>query len=375
MKSRYAATGITVAVALCGFFATALDSSCTSSEVQGDEAGPCYPNGSCDSGLTCVSNLCAHGDAGSEGASSSGGISRSGGSSSSGAGGGEGGVSVADCGAHGTLGSCGANDSSPGGDASSEASSGSSGDSGSSADGSTGGCATMTNQLTVKFNPAYSAYEPNHTYAVPIAVNAMNATLTASDPTAVGIQLSADLSRNGFTGWILTMLKAPTGPVTLTAQVGNDCTATQLFVTSVTSDDWQIGNQRYSNGASLHLLNPDGSIFETADGGPACTSCHGPTAPSGFLYDVNWTPEQAGGYSDDDLIGIVVHGVVPEGGYFDPNIISMMNFHTMHQWTDIAPDQYKGIVAYLRSLAPMAQQGPINLGGFGPGGPGAGGGG
>jgi hypothetical protein len=271
----------------------------------------------------------------------------------------------------------------------------------------------QTGDLIVKFNPVYSAYEASHTYAVPIAVNAMNATLTASDPTAVGIQQNADLSMNGLTGWTLTMLKAPTSPVTLEVQVqdvadtgadttiadggsdveetgadatvdaadaggavGNRCTATQLFVTSVTSNDWQIGYQRYNTGASLHLKgDPDGSILETADGGPACTSCHGITATSGFLNDATHTPEQTGGYSDDDLIGIIVHGVVPDGGYFDPNILSMMSFHAIHQWTDIMPDQYKGMVAYLRSLTPMALPGINLLGGFAQGGPGDAGGG
>jgi hypothetical protein len=247
----------------------------------------------------------------------------------------------------------------------------------------------------MKFSPVYSAYESSHTYAVPVVVNTMNATLTASDPTAVGIAQNADLSQNGFTGWTLTMLSVPSGPVTLTAQVGNYCTSAQLNVTMATSDDWQIGNARYNNGASLHLpmfggrgggdggpppmmMPPNtsgGSPFETADGGPACTSCHGETATSGFLNDVAHTPEQTGGFSDDDLVNIIVHGVVPDGGYFDPNIISMTMWHSIHQWADIMPDQYRGMVVYLRSLTPVPQMGHVNLGGFIGGARDAGGGG
>jgi hypothetical protein len=258
--------------------------------------------------------------------------------------------------------------------------------------GGGGGC-TNTNYLTLTFSPMYSAYEPSHTYQLPVIVNTDPATLTVSDTTAVQFQEDPELSVNGYHGWMLTMLKAPNGPITLTAQAGNACGSAQLFITSATPDDWQIGNARYNNGASLHfpmfggggdggrpmgpppMMTMDGSFFETADGGPACTSCHGETATSGFLNDVAHTPEQTGGFSDMDLINIIVHGQVPEGGYFDPNILSMPMWHMLHQWTDIQPDQYLGMVVYLRSLTPVAQMGHINLGGFMFGGPRDGGGG
>jgi hypothetical protein len=249
----------------------------------------------------------------------------------------------------------------------------------------------MTNQLVIKFSPVYSAYESTHMYAVPVAVNAAGATLSASDKTAVGIQPNADLTTGMYTGWTLTMLGAPANPVTLTVQVGNYCNTALLNITSVTADDWEIGKERYNNGASLHFpmfggggdggrpmgppMGMDGSFFETADGGPACTNCHGPTAMSGFLNDIAHTPEQTGGFSDNDLINIIVHGMVPDGGYFDPNIISPTNWHGLHQWTDIQQDQYNGMIAYLRSLTPVAQMGHVNLGGFVGGGPRDGGGG
>jgi len=93
----------------------------------------------------------------------------------------------------------------------------------------------------------------------------------------------------------------------------------------------------------------------------------------GFLNDVSNTPEQTGGFSDQDLLNIILNGVVPDGGYFDPNIISPTNWHMLHRWTDITPDQQKGIVVYLRSLPPAAQKGSANIGGFGRGGDGGGG--
>jgi hypothetical protein len=252
---------------------------------------------------------------------------------------------------------------------------------GNTGDSGAGTCANP-NALTIAFSPMYSAYEPTHTYQLPVIVNTIGATLTASDPTAVAIQPNPDLTINGYTGWTLQMQSAPSGPVTLTAQAGSYCGSAQLSITAATSDDWQIGNARYNNGASLRIpmfgrgdggrppmmmMGMDaGSFFETADGGPACTSCHGETATSGILNDVAHTPEQTGGFSDDDLVNIVVNGVVPDGGYFDMSILPMAMWHTFHRWSDIMPDQYKGMVVYLRSLTPMAQMGSFNIRGFGP---------
>jgi hypothetical protein len=252
--------------------------------------------------------------------------------------------------------------------------------------GSSASNCTTTEQMVIKFSPMYSAYDGMHTYELPVVVNVESATLTASDMTAVGIQANQELSAPalpGFTGWTLTMRKAPPTPITLTAQVGNFCNTAQLTITPAQPSDWDIGNARYNNGASLHfpmfggrgggdagmmMMGPPtgdgGSFFETADGGPACTSCHGPTATMGFLDDVSHTPEQTGGFSDMDLINIVVNGVVPDGGYFDPNIISMANWNMFHRWADIQQDQYLGMIVYLRSLTPAAQTGKVNLGGF-----------
>jgi hypothetical protein len=256
--------------------------------------------------------------------------------------------------------------------------------------GSTAANCTTTNQLIIQFSPMYSAYEPSNTYKLPVIANVANATLTVSDPSAVGIQSNPDLTNSQYTGWTLQMLKAPNpsadggaGSVTLTVTAQGYCNSAQLYITAATADDWQIGNQRYNNGMSIHIpmfggadggrpmgpppmMTQDGSFFETAEGGPACTSCHGMTATNFILKDIAHTPEQTGGFSDNDLVNIIVNGVVPPGGYFDPNIISMMNWHSFHQWSDIQPDQYKGMVVYLRSLTPVAQMGSVNFNGFGP---------
>jgi hypothetical protein len=239
-------------------------------------------------------------------------------------------------------------------------------------------CATP-NGLAISFNPMYSAYvtDKPHTFQIPAVVAAGNATWTASDMTAVSFQPNADLTMGGYTGTTITVLAAPSTPVTIVAQAGGLCGSAPLSITSATEADWQIGNARYNNGMSLHVpmfggrggeggAGPaldGGSPFDMGDSGPACTSCHGATATSNIFTDVSHTPEQTGGFSDDDLLTIVLHGMVPDGGYFDP-IVTPMLWHTIHQWADITPDQQKGIVVYLRSLPPAAQAGGVNIGGF-----------
>jgi hypothetical protein len=80
-----------------------------------------------------------------------------------------------------------------------------------------------------------------------------------------------------------------------------------------------------------------------------------------IFQDVAHTPQQTGGFSDDDMLNIVLDGVVRDGGYFDPSIISYQNWQIFHQWKDITPDQQTGIVVYLRSIPPAAQMGIVDF--------------
>jgi len=99
----------------------------------------------------------------------------------------------------------------------------------------------------------------------------------------------------------------------------------------------------------------------------ACTNCHGQMSNGMILgmklfSDVSHTPEQTGGFSDDQLTNVVVHGTVPSGGYFDDSIICYPVWHQVHTWWDIAsPTQQKGINAYLRALTPREQYGCFEL--------------
>lgn len=218
--------------------------------------------------------------------------------------------------------------------------------------------------LRVLFSPAYSAYDGMHTFQVPAIVDGINGSLvtwSVSDPSKVSFQ--PDPSTGGI---MMTTLGA--GSVTITAQAGNLCGSSVLTITQATPDDWAIGNARYNNGVSLHLVNgrlpdPDQGDAGVSNASAACTSCHGQTAQSGFFKDIAHTPEQTAGFSDQEMIDIAINAQVPDGGYFDPAIISYHRWQEIHHWADIAPDQQKGMVVYLRSLTPTPQMGSADWGG------------
>jgi len=280
-------------------------------------------------------------------------------------------------------------------------------------DGSTGGegsvqttCANPT--LNIIFAPMYSAYIPGsttHTFQIPaILDDGSEATWSVSDPSKATL---ATQMFNGDPGTMITV--TGTGTVTVIAtKSGGVCGTSTLNITSATENDWQNGSTRYNDGVSLHLgpgdggfMRPEGGFGDggfmrpegggmggggmdndsgcgivEVDGGTACTNCHGATGMTLF-NDVAHTPEQTGGFSDEDLINIIVHGEIPDGGYFDPSVViagcdggtcadrAYQRWHALHQWCDITSDEYTGIVTYLRSLTPAPQTGTSNFGGRG----------
>lgn len=258
-----------------------------------------------------------------------------------------------------------------------------------SPDGSSGSSScTTTNALTIAFNPMYSASIPgstDHMFQVPAVVTGVSGAAvqwSVSDSTA--LQTQTDQSTGGT---LITVLKP--GTYRVNAQAGGLCGSATLNVTSATEDDWMAGNMRYNNGVALinpfaNMMGGDGgipmgpppggfmipgpntpSILEPADGGPgpACTNCHGATATGGAFQGIEHTPEQTAGFSDDELIDIIVHGIIPDGGYYDPSIIPQQYWQFFHKWADLTPAQQKGMVVYLRSLTPTAQNGKADFGG------------
>jgi cytochrome c553 len=220
----------------------------------------------------------------------------------------------------------------------------------------------------------YSAYDGVHMFQVPAVVNGLDPSQveidwSASDPSMVALE--PDTATGGV---MITTQKA--GTVSIIATAGSLCGASLLTITAATPDDWTAGSERYNMGVTITRL-PNGMMRQRdagADAGTtiaaACTSCHGDTASTGPYKTVQHTPEQTGGFSDADLVNIFEHGMVPTGGYFDTSIVSYAMWQSFHKW-DVG-DSEKGVIVYLRSLAPAAQTGAANFGGRFDGGMGGG---
>jgi hypothetical protein len=223
--------------------------------------------------------------------------------------------------------------------------------------GGTGGAGGGGTQCTVGmqlvFSPAYSAYDGVNTYKVPIIALDITETVkwSASDPSMVDLTPDAvDFGDAGaLPGRGVMVQTRQAGKVTIRATAGSACGQTELTIADGTPALRQIGSDRYNNGVAISF-----------DGGrtPACTNCHGATSNTMF-FDVQHTPQQTGGYTDEDIINIFTKGQKPPGG--GCRAISCGVWSSFHKW-DATEEETKGIVFYLRSLEP-SPQGPLDFGG------------
>jgi hypothetical protein len=223
------------------------------------------------------------------------------------------------------------------------------------ANGGNGGGNEPTGELgTLKllFSPMYSAYEPEHKYQIPVILEdgQKGATFTASDPSKVDVANTPE-------GALLTMKGA--GKVTITAKLGSESGSATLTITEATPDDWKRGEARYTNG--IDALPTDGGTVSIAALGTrnpegACTTCHSETAK---ILNIQHTPQQTGGYTDDELVTIFTQGDKPTGGVQRSGIPEFL-WGMAHKW-DVEEADKKGLVTYLRSLPPKTQ-GEIDFG-------------
>jgi hypothetical protein len=210
------------------------------------------------------------------------------------------------------------------------------------------------NDLQIFFSPMYTAVDGVHEFQIPAVVanvDPASITWSVSDPALVDFQNDATLG-----GVMLSARKA--GKVTVLAKAVGGCGTSELTITSATAEDWSAGNMRYNNGIKL---NGNVTGRGRADAGPpmtdiACTNCHGPTAITMQFRTVAHTPEQTGGFSDEELVNIFTMGMVPRRGYFDSSIVSYNSWQMFHRW-EMSPAEAKGVVVYLRSLTPQSQTG------------------
>lgn len=204
-----------------------------------------------------------------------------------------------------------------------------------------------TATLSVLPSPAYSGFDGTHKYQIPLKVNGKTgATWTVDKPEL------ADVVGTDFGAMVTT--KGP-GSVVVTATLGNETGSTKLEITSHTTAQWDTGDKRYNADKTALVITTDSGvpmgpndIMYDKDG--ACTTCHGTTAK--FL-NVQHTPYQTGGYSDDELTTIFTKGMKP-AGVVQRSFIPAFYWGMFHTW-NVTDDQKVGLVAYLRSLAPVSQ--------------------
>lgn len=216
---------------------------------------------------------------------------------------------------------------------------------------SLGGCSSgkdYSQTLTVHFNPMYSGWDGVHMYQIPATVDNASAVHWAASDDAY-VDLTPD--PNGVDVMITT--KKP-GNVTIIATTNDAIGKVPLTIEPFSPDLWQTGMTRYVSGAQVTI---GGGVHGQGGKDVACTSCHGSSA-------IEHTPEQTGGFTDDQLKNIFLHGMLPASDAANPFFGGAQNFMSFHTW-DVADDnEANGLVAYLRSLKPMAQ-GQIDFGGRG----------
>ena len=217
-----------------------------------------------------------------------------------------------------------------------------------------------TSTLSIHFNPMYSGYDGVHTYQIPATVdtNGLPSSTTinwsASDPNMV--DLAPD--PNGIDVMITTKMA---GTVSIIATTDTGIGQVPLNIAAYTPDQWATGQTRYTSGTPTSLRQ---QVHGSTDKYVACSSCHSSMMGS---VAIEHTPEQTGGFTDQEIQNIFLMGQLPAADLQVPLFGGAAQFMSFHQWQVGSVDESNGLVAYLRSLAPMAQ-GQIDFGGFGHGG-------
>jgi hypothetical protein len=215
--------------------------------------------------------------------------------------------------------------------------------------------ALTSGTLQIQFPVAYSANDGQHSFKLPAMVEGVGGIQwSASDPSVVDFEPNSNGSQV-----MMTTRKA--GIVTITARAGNLVGTARLTVTQAPPQLWEDGKDRYNNGI-VWERKPDGQR-----GGQnkqlACTNCHNKAAQGNGSGDIEHTPTQTAGYSDQDLVMIMTQGTKPPG---IPNrVMAFDRWTKLHRW-QMTENEKNGLIVYLRSLTPESQ-GPVDFGGGGHG--------
>ncbi len=184
----------------------------------------------------------------------------------------------------------------------------------------------------------YSAYDGMHTFKVPmLALNGFGVKWSMSSGGVASIDAYEDL--DSAPGSEAMVVVKAAGTVTVGATLGDQKATSVLRVTEASPQLWEIGRRRYVEGG---LIRND-----VADPAAACSNCHGPGK-----NDVEHTPTQIGGFSDEEVIAIFTEGRKPPG--VKNRVVDVAVWSPIHRWM-MSEEEKKGVVIYLRSLEPQSQ--------------------
>jgi hypothetical protein len=229
--------------------------------------------------------------------------------------------------------------------------------------------------LDVVYDTTYSAFDGVHPFKVPYHVNESAVALGdwfSVPEGAVSFDEDPDLVDMG--GGVIATIVEYHPEITIGVQSGMLGGTAPLFVTEATEEQWVAGEARYDNGIdfefpeltaaefALLLLDPEWSPPPPPEN-CSCISCHSTGAK---YFEVQHTPTQAARFSDDELIKILTEGMKPAGIGFRilPDMLGDKTaeqiYADYHTWETMDETELKGLVVYLRSLAPTGQ-GDIKL--------------
>jgi mono/diheme cytochrome c family protein len=219
----------------------------------------------------------------------------------------------------------------------------------------------------------YSAYVEGKTFMVPVKAAVAIERWSASDKTAVEI-----VSTGPMSAMIEVRKAVKSVRISATAKDGSIGTA-DLKITEGTLQDWEIGSKRYNQAGPPFIspedLDEDARMRYEEDIADAdrrgipreavtwskyasCAFCHGDLGTYAGGAPVRHTPEQIGGYPDHQVLDIIELGEKPAGARTSNRLGSPERWMWLHTWL-LRERERDGIVLYLRSLTPKAQE-PYN---------------
>jgi hypothetical protein len=234
---------------------------------------------------------------------------------------------------------------------------------GSSDGGGTAPVNIMESDFPLVFLPMYTAFDGMHDFKVPvvpqggIVVDKWDIADMKGVVQAPGTV--ADITPEPTYGGAMIKTRKG-GDWLVVAHAGKQQGIAPIHITQVDPSVWSTGEMRYNNTIMLTSIIPMGGAATMLPKDISCKNCHGDGA---MFLDVQHTPQQTGGYSDDDLKKIITMGMKPPGAVSKTGV-PLAIYQWFHTWMASDAEQM-GLVVYLRSLPPKSQ-GDLDFGGLMP---------